>query len=62
VLLDPKQALETIESEQIDNLLPAGSGALASTAFLDEVWKRNPCRARFLIDSMAELDVLVRSR
>jgi len=60
-LKDQDEALRRIEVQEFDTVFCASrSGALASTLFLNEVWRRNPNSNRFLLDGFADAGTVVR--
>ncbi len=61
VLANEEEALELIEREKTEVVFARlGAGPMASTFFLNEVWKRNPKSARFLVDAVSDSEALVR--
>lgn len=61
VIFDQEQALDIIGLEQSELVFCyLRCGALGATFFLNEVWKRNPRGARFLLDQPADPQALVR--
>lgn len=61
ILSNQEEALALIEQEKKEVVFSFFScGALASTLFLNEVWKRNPKGSRFLLDSFADPGTLIR--
>jgi putative nucleotidyltransferase with HDIG domain len=62
VASDPKAALDLLANEKFDLVFARSQkGALASTDFLNEVWKANPKSTRFVLaDSAPDSEALVR--
>src|SRR5262245_4784671 len=59
---DERSALELLVTQEFEIVFAhLRKGALACTYFLNEVWKRNPKSARFLLaNSMTDSDALIR--
>jgi putative nucleotidyltransferase with HDIG domain len=61
VINDEEEALSLIDADKTEIVFShLSSGPLASSFFLNEVWKRNPKSARFLLDAVSDSEALVR--